>query len=138
MGEWKYLHLGPVRVAVEAGWHPPPGQDISSTPYTLRGCSPARQPPTFDPDECVTLPCLFHIASDPCEYKNVARAHPLVLARMAARLAKLGATAVPPAAPDGCAPIVVDDAWRPCDAPGGGIVLPANPLPEPGYQAGWF
>eukprot|EP00962_Isochrysis_galbana_P057730 scaffold30232_cov130-Isochrysis_galbana.AAC.1 len=123
-------------MAVEAGWNPPPGQDPRSTPYTLRGCSPDLQPPDLDPDECVSSPCLFHIASDPCEYRNLARSHPLVLARMAARLAKLGVAAVPPAAPDGCAPIVVDGAWRPCDAPGTGSVELTNPLHEPAGRGG--
>ena len=140
MGDWKYLHLGPVRGAVEAEWHPPPGQQANTTNYTLRGCNIAEQPSSAAPDECVGAPCLFRIYEDPCEYKNVAASYPWVVERMAKRLAELGRTAVPPSAPDGCAPLVVDGAWRPCDAPGKGHILEQQTYvtpPETYYEPLW-
>ena len=40
-----------------------------------------------------------------------------MVAKLTARLAQLQATAVPPVGPEGCLPVVVDGAWRPCDVP---------------------
>ena len=55
--------------------------------------------------------------NDPCEYRDLAAADPAMVAKLTARLAQLQATAVPPLAPEGCLPVIVDGAWRPCDAP---------------------
>lgn len=41
-------------------------------------------------------PCLFHIPTDPCEYKDVAATYPDVLALMKIKLRQYNATAVPP------------------------------------------
>ncbi|XP_071545951.1 arylsulfatase B isoform X6 [Panulirus ornatus] len=41
-------------------------------------------------------PCLFHIPTDPCEYKDVAATYPDVLALMKIKLRRYNATAVPP------------------------------------------
>ena len=46
---------------------------------------------------------------------NLANEFPDVLAALDARLDAYRATAVPPVAALGCAPVVVDGAWRPCD-----------------------
>ena len=117
VGDWKYVQLGPTRRDEEAGWHPPPGQDAATTKYTL-GCDLAQQPTTINVTaQCIDAPCLFHVADDPCEYHDRAKAHPQIVARLEARLAELQATAVPPVKPDGCDALTVDGALRPCDAP---------------------
>lgn len=118
---WKLVQLGPTRPADEAGWHPPPGQDVATTKYTL-GCDLAQQPaePANGSVWCVDAPCLFHVDTDPCEYRDVSSAHPAIVARLTTRLAQLQATAVPPVVPEGCNPVVTDGVWRPCDAPNPG------------------
>lgn len=118
VGGWKLLQLGPTRPSDEAGWHPPPGQDPATTTYTL-GCDLAQQPaePANGSAWCVDAPCLFDVVNDPCEYHDVAKAHPDIVARLTSRLAQLQATAVPPVVPEGCNPVVTDGVWRPCDAP---------------------
>ena len=116
VGGWKLLQLGQVAPAEEAGWHAPPGQDTRETRYTL-GCDLSQQPTAAAASECVGAPCLFDVASDPCEYRDLATARPEMVAKLTARLAQLQATAVPPAAPHGCLPVIVGGAWRPCDAP---------------------
>ena len=80
--------------------------------------SNTQQPTTINVTaQCIDAPCLFHVADDPCEYHDRAKAHPQIVARLEARLAELQATAVPPVKPDGCDALTVDGALRPCDAP---------------------
>ena len=55
--------------------------------------------------------------NDPCEYRDLAAVRPEMVTKLTARLAQLQAAAVPPVAPEGCLPVIVDGAWRPCDAP---------------------
>ena len=140
VGEWKYLHLnGPVHPKEEAGWHPPPGQDPHAVNYQL-GCALERQPKAVNQSECVASPCLFHVADDPCEYEDVAAAHPDILASLVKRLGELRTTAVPRIARvkghEGCLPVRTRGAWRPCDAPdpgGGGGEEGGEALPEEGF-----
>ncbi|XP_048517743.1 arylsulfatase J isoform X2 [Dendroctonus ponderosae] len=48
--------------------------------------------------ECnpVDAPCLFNIASDPCEYANLATDYPLILQQLQKKLQQYNATAIPP------------------------------------------
>ena len=118
VGEWKLLHLGPTRPEEEAGWVVPPGMESTTVKYSL-GCDLTKQPKSVNASECVIAPCLFNVASDPCEYNDLFDSHPEIVASLSKRLKELQATAVPAISTEdcGCKPIVVDGAWRPCDAP---------------------
>lgn len=112
---WKLVRLAWL-AKEEAGWPPPPGQDPAATPYTV-GCDVGRQPASPGERPCMLGWCLFNLSADPCEYADVAEAHPAVVGALAERLAAYQATAVPIAEPEGCEPITVRGAWRPCDSP---------------------
>ena len=112
---WKLVRLAIVP-AQEAGWVPPPGQDASAVKYTV-GCDLSRQPSPAERPCMGPGWCLFNLTADPCEYSDVAARHPEVVKRLAGRIALYQASAVPMAEPEGCEPIAVDGAWRPCDAP---------------------
>ena len=84
----------------EPGWYPPPGQDPTKTAYTLDryGCG---TPPVTDPKQMSWYPCnetfcLFNVSADPCEYHNLADAHPSIVTSMVNRLKDYQATAVSP------------------------------------------
>lgn len=131
---WKLIRLALVPVQ-EAGWVPPPGQDASATNYTV-GCDLSLQPtPTSRP--CMGPGwCLFNLNDDPCEYSDVAASHPDVVSRLGKRIATFQAGAVPIAEPEGCDPIAVDGAWRPCDAPDpGGRVEKEHSTPDASGRA---
>lgn len=68
------------------------------------------------------------MTADPCEYFDVAAAHPDVVASLVARLETFSATAVPPEAGSGCATkkVTVGESYSfvPCDW------RPAGPQPE--------
>ena len=93
------------------------GQDPAAVTYTLK-CD-AAGPPPGKPDlkACSADYCLFNVATDPCEYHDVAKAHPDIVASIVARLADYQATAVGAVQPEGCVPVITDGAWRPCDSP---------------------
>ena len=134
VGDWKLLQVGPQCPVMENSWIPPPGQNASVTPYFLQcgGANGPRVGPAPNATQCnYPRACLFNITGDPCEYDDVAAAHPDVVATLQARLATLSATAVPPIVPAGCMPRIVQvrasdgglaPAYQPCDAP---------PLPPP-------
>ena len=115
VGDWKFLRIGTVRPDSEAGWTRPPGQEAH--PRSVVDCGAAREPADANATrlQCVASPCLFHVAADPCERVDLAGEFPDVLAALDARLDAYRATAVPPVAALGCAPVVVEGAWRPCD-----------------------
>ncbi|CAE7724977.1 Arsb [Symbiodinium pilosum] len=117
VGDWKILKLSPSQQE-EFGWVPPPGQNPREVEYQLP-CRLADQPRSVDYTECSEEFCLFNVASDPCEYRNVAKEHPKIVARLAERLAEYQKTAVPAVNSKdcGCAPVMVKGAWRPCDLP---------------------
>jgi hypothetical protein len=71
-------HLS-VRVSVDCGPRPDYGQSGSDT-YE---CDPAKSP------------CLFDLANDPCEYRNLAKQHPQVVSELLGRLERFKKTAVP-------------------------------------------
>lgn len=124
MGDWKVVKLGSVHPSMEAGWHPPPGQDVNKMHYQLP-CSIKEQPGEPPKDECVHDFCLFNVSADPCEYHNLATKHPEVAQRLTKRLTAFQATAVPPLEPEGCTPVITQGAWRPCDSPNpNGTVVP--------------
>ena len=123
-GALKYLLLGPEDPAVEDGWFPPDGEDLTKTNFLLKcswqGGGP-RTGPASVPKLCTQTPCLFNLTADPCEYIDIAAAHPDIVAAMAARLANY--TTVPPLVGKGCQPQVVTIAgthgpalqFYPCD-----------------------
>ena len=114
---WKVLRLGSVHPQEEAGWVPPPGETASARHRTV-ACDTSRQPQQPPVRQCEAGSwCLFNIDEDPCEYRDLAGSRPDVLNELRRRLAAYQRTAVPPIAPVGCDPIVVDGAWRPCDLP---------------------
>jgi arylsulfatase A-like enzyme len=116
VGDWKAIKIAK-NDKHEAGWAPPPGQDPAAVTYTLK-CD-AAGPPPGKPDlkACSADYCLFNVATDPCEYHDVAKAHPDIVASIVARLADYQATAVGAVQPEGCVPVITDGAWRPCDSP---------------------
>ena len=132
-GALKYLLLGPEDPAVEDGWWPPDGEDVARADFLVRcswhGGGP-RSGAASMPNLCTQTACLFNLSADPCEYDDVAAAHPDVVAALRARLATFAA--VPPESGSGCLPRVVQvlcsdgvgtcPAYQPCDAP---------PLPPP-------
>ena len=101
VGDWKIYKRGPDFPGVENGWFPPPGQDPAVTLYTTRCGAP--QPPQPSKSSCLDAYCLFNVATDPCEFFDVASDHPDMVAALVARLANFSATAVPPEAGSGCA-----------------------------------
>jgi len=109
------MRIGTVRPDSEAGWTRPPGQEAH--PRSVVDCGAAPEPADANATrrQCVSSPCLFDVAADPCERVDLADEFPDVLAAIDARLDAYRATAVPPVAALGCAPVVVDGAWRPCD-----------------------
>merc|ERR1712159_401754 len=115
MGDWKLVKFGDVHPAEEAGWHPPPGQDPTTQHYSL-ACDLTKQPATVDQSECFSEWCLFAIREDPCEYSNVAAQNPAVVKQLQGRLKIYQETAVASVVPEGCEPVIVSGAWRPCDA----------------------
>jgi hypothetical protein len=135
-GSWKILRQNSklnAMWALEQGWFPPPGQDPTTTSYTL-ACGP---PPAAAHAACnsTTAFCLFDMDSDPCEHHDVAAQHPAVVQRLVRRLAEYQATVdericgrgADPEASDsnlcGCWPQMVGDgglsaggvSWAPCD-----------------------
>jgi hypothetical protein len=126
-GVLKYLLLGPEDPSDEDGWWPPDGEDPARTPYTL-ACTWAGGGPRVGnasmPALCTKTACLFNLTEDPCEYSDVAAAHPDIVRAMAARLAAYDT--VPPIKSVGCLPTIYEiaasdggtaRAYRPCDAP---------------------
>lgn len=106
----------------EPGWYPPPGEDTSTTPYTLTkmGLCPEAVPPqsayTWYP--CNETFCLFNVSADPCEHHEISARHPDIVDAMVKRLKDYQATAVPPVQGAGCKPVINKrGAWRPCDSP---------------------
>ncbi|OLP89450.1 Arylsulfatase I [Symbiodinium microadriaticum] len=80
---------------------------------------------SIDYTECEYDFCLFNVTADPCEYHNLAKQHPDIVQRLASRLAEYQRTAVPQLSEKdcGCEPVIVQGAWRPCDAPDPGATL---------------
>lgn len=115
-GDWKLLKIGIVHGQNQEGWYAPPGQDPKTTSYQLP-CDIARQPAAPTPFQCQADFCLFNVTADPCEYNDLATQHPDVVKALVARLREYQATAVPIVKGEGCDPVVVEGAWRPCDAP---------------------
>ena len=138
-GALKYLLLGPEDPAVEDGWWAPDGEDIANADFLVRcswqGGGP-RNGSASMPKLCTKTACLFNLTADPCEYFDIAAAHPNIVAAMAARLANY--TTVPPLVGKGCQPQVVPIAgttgglqFLPCDVP---VVLMALPSPLSGVE----
>ncbi|XP_014789497.1 arylsulfatase J [Octopus bimaculoides] len=66
-------------------------------PKTVRvNCGGPKPPDAFHNCDDFKKPCLFNIASDPCEYHNVADQNPEILKYLMKRLLKYEATMVPP------------------------------------------
>jgi arylsulfatase I/J len=131
-GQWKIVAVTEGSPDYENGWWPPAGQDVAMTPYSVacNGGGGGGAPPRVGPapvGQCkFPTPCLFDLATDPCEYNDVAAAQPDVLAQMQAALANFTRTAVRPGSGSGCMPRLIKItgstggaafAWRPCDAP---------------------
>jgi arylsulfatase A-like enzyme len=102
-GNGQALRVGKYKLITEKGpmWHGPPNDlwyDSGSNPaqyeHTVT-CGPA--PASTAKDYCHPdkLPCLFDVEADPCEYKDLSKALPDVVASLTARLAAFQATAVP-------------------------------------------
>ena len=110
----------------------PPGQNPSSVNYTINCKNPAGGPPKNGPaplKECAyPSSCLFNVKEDPCEYNNVAKEHPEIVAQLKKVFAaNFSGTAVPPIEPSGCNPKLIQvqgpggpGTWifsfQPCDA----------------------
>ena len=125
-GTLKYLLLGPEDPAVEDGWWPPDGEDISKTDFLVacswQGGGP-RSGSASQPKLCTQAACLFNLTADPCEYFDIAADNPDIVAEMSARLKNY--STVPPLVGKGCMPQIIDIAgtdgaalqFLPCDVP---------------------
>ncbi|KAJ9473776.1 putative sulfatase PB10D8.02c [Diplonema papillatum] len=107
--DMKIVWTGATNPADEDGWFPPPGQDPSTVNYTV-SCAP----PPSTASKCSTTWCLFNVSADPCEYNDIASEYPEIVSSLAQKLTVYKNTAVPPVTGQGCTPIVVNGAWRPC------------------------
>mmetsp|Transcript_7249 Transcript_7249/g.26662 ORF Transcript_7249/g.26662 Transcript_7249/m.26662 type:complete len:555 (+) Transcript_7249:100-1764(+) len=111
VGDWKIVH---VELNAEPGWYPPPGQNPNRTSYSV-ACEP---PPAVNATQCMSEYCLFHVATDPCEYHDLSSEHPDILESLHARLEEYRKNAVEMVTFEGCEAVINDrGAWRPCDAP---------------------
>jgi hypothetical protein len=113
----------------------PSGEDYLSTSYTTRCAANDDQSSwktgkSFPKGQCIEEYCLFDIASDPCEYHNVAKQHPEIVSSMMERLTQFQRTAILEESVYDCPPVLIDlvvndsehegqiktiKAWRPCD-----------------------
>lgn len=125
VGDMKLIEIGPECPSMENGWIVPPGQDVHTTPYFVQ-CAGPRTGLAPNPAACVwPKACLFNISADPCEYDDLAAAHPDIVAQLRARLATF--TSVRPEVGSGCQPNIVQvtcssgvglcPVYQPCDAP---------------------
>lgn len=72
----------------------PQRQNIKGTPVTVScGPKPQNASTNCQPQKA---PCLYHIPSDPCEFNNIADAHPDIVAKLFARLTEYMYSMVPP------------------------------------------
>ena len=139
--EWKIIQNA--NTNNEAGWYPPPAQNVNTTKYTVQCPGPKPSGPdspggyyAFNQSwTCRKAFCLFNvtIGADTCEYHDLAAKHPDVVAKMVKRLKDYQATAVlavtdkdgtvdcpdtPTCKKSKCEPVVdAAGAWRPCDSP---------------------
>ena len=94
VGEWKLIYeKGPQ-------WHGPPNDlwyESGSNPAQYHHTVQCGGPPpnASAPDYCKTLPCLFHLASDPCEYRDLSKSKPAKRKELKARLEVYQQSAVP-------------------------------------------
>jgi len=118
VGDWKILQVGEKNPTMEQGWVPPPGEDPDAVAYQLP-CNRTQQPGRVLTGECFKAFCLFNISADPCEYHDLAKDFPDVVARLRTRLGAYQSTAVKivDEAECGCKPVITSGAWRPCDSP---------------------
>lgn len=72
-------------------WYPPPEKAWNYTSKLTVQCS---KPPFDKFDTCDDSWCLFDLEEDPCEHRNVAAAHPTIVATLLARLLELSKTTV--------------------------------------------
>lgn len=90
IGDMKLITYPPL-LYNRPGWYPPPGKEWNYASFTVK-CGPF--PDVASVDDCMNDWCLFNLTSDPCEYTNVAKKHPNLVASMKARLAQLKRTTV--------------------------------------------
>ena len=114
IGDMKIVWTGSTNPAVEAGWHPPSGQDPTKVNYTVNCGGPVPDKPS----DCSKGYCLFNITADPCEYYNIASEQQTILEAMKKDLQKYRDVAVPPVTEQECEPKIKDGIWQLCTAEG--------------------
>ncbi len=101
-GNGQALRVGRFKLIVEKGpqWHGPPndlwyesGSNPSQYAHTVDCGGPL--PSANATDYCSSLPCLFDLSQDPCEYHDLSTALPGKVEELMSRLADFQATAVP-------------------------------------------
>jgi hypothetical protein len=92
VGDWKLLKVGNVNPSQEYGWQSPPGEDTSTTTYSIN-CN-GTQPSVVLAKQCTQSYCLFNLAEDPCEYSDVSRKYPDKVAELTARLETFQVSAI--------------------------------------------
>ena len=145
VGDLKVLTYGGEDPVDEDGWWPPPGEDVSATPYTVHCAASPGVAPRVGPApraQCqAPVWCLFNITADPCEYDDLASSMPHELARLVALIQPYQLSAVAPNYGTGCEPtIVCVDAPRaptgkvnavwPCDGRYGNVSQPCAAATE--------
>ena len=102
-GNGQAIIVGDLKLILEKGpmWHGPPNDgwyDSGSNPQLYNHTIACGPKPTDLDALCGgsnSLPCLFNLTADPCEYHNLKMALPNDYKRLLARLAAYQATAVP-------------------------------------------
>ena len=104
VGDWKLLKIASVNPSLEFGWPAAPGEDTSTTKYSV-DCNGV-QPVDVDGSQCTESFCLFNLAEDPCEYKDLASQFPNKVAELTIILDAFQPSAVEAGTSGPCSPIV--------------------------------
>lgn len=135
VGDMKVITYGGENPADEDGWWPPPGENVSTTPYTVLCGAPLRTGAAPRAQCKAPMWCLFNISQDPCEYNDLSISMPSELARLVALIAPYQLSAVAPNYGTGCQPSItcvdaprapmgkVNAVW-PCDGRYGNVTQP--------------
>jgi hypothetical protein len=102
-GNGQAIRVGDYKLITEKGpmWHGPPndewyesGSNPAQYSHTVSCGGPPPAAGAAGYCDPAALPCLFNVKEDPCEFKDLSKALPDVVARLTVRLAAYQATAV--------------------------------------------
>ncbi len=88
---WKIIKIGSTNPSAEIGWPAPPGEDTTTTNYSVK-CGGTQ--PVASKNDCVNNYCLFDLLNDPCEYRDQSSVYPDVFTELLEDLENFQKTAV--------------------------------------------